>query len=362
MLILGGYGNTGRLIADYLLHYTSQRQVVLGGRNLEKAQNQAAALNQRFPGERVSAVQVDASDQAGLKRVFRGQEMVIAASSTAEYTETIARAAIETGIDYFDVQYSTAKLRVLEGLREDIEKAGCCFITEGGFHPGLPAAMIRYAARQFDCLESAHVGSVIKIDWKTLEFSSVTLEEFTRELLDFDTTIYHNGQWVPQGWTGFRAFDFGGEFGQQKAMAMMLEELRPLPQLIPDLKEIGFYVGSFNPMVDMILMPFGFLLLKIAPKKGVRPFSKMLLWGLRTFSRPPYGTILQLEAHGVKEDQPHMLRLRIAHDDGYVLTAVPVVAALMQYEEIRKPGLWMQGLIVEPVRFFDDMKRMGIQA
>lgn len=94
----------------------------------------------------------------------------------------------------------------------------------------------------------------------------------------------------------------------------MLEELRPLPQLLPDLKEIGFYVGSFNPMVEMVLMPFGFLLLKIAPKKGVKP------------------------------------------------PAVPVVAALMQYEEIRKPGLWMQGLIVEPVRFFDDMKRMGIQA
>ncbi|MCL4878331.1 MAG: hypothetical protein KJ064_16845 [Anaerolineae bacterium] len=172
--------------------------------------------------------------------------------------------------------------------------------------------------------------------WKTLEFSSVTLEEFTRELMDFDTTIYHNGQWVQQGWTGFRAFDFGGEFGQQKAMAMMLEELRPLPQLIPDLKEIGFYVGSFNPMVDMVL-------------KGRQAVQPPAVWHY-------------LAVHGVKEDQPHTLRLRIAHDDGYVLTAVPVVAALMQYEEIRKPGLWMQGLIVEPVRFFDDMKRMGIHA
>ncbi len=362
-LILGGYGNTGRLIADYLLQEAPQVNIFLGGRHLEKAQQQTANFRQRFSGTQVEAVQVDAADKESLKRAFRNMELVIAASSTAEYTENIARAALETGADYLDVQYSTAKVCTLNALRKAIEQSGCCFITEGGFHPGLPAAMIRYAASHFDCLESALVGSVIKIDWKAADVGSATAEELSRELLDFDTTIYKSGHWVSLGWTSSHTFDFGGAFGQQKAIAMMLEELRPLPQLIPDLKETGFYVGGFNPVVDNVLMPLGYMLLKAAPHRGVKPFSKMLLWGLKTFSRPPYATILKLETHGVKDGQPHPFTMRIAHEDGYVITAVPVVACLLQYLDgsIRKPGLWMQGLAVEPERLFTDMRRMGVQ-
>ena len=43
-------------------------------------------------------------------------------------------------------------------------------------------------------------------------------------------------------------------------------------------------------------------------------------------------------------------------------TAIPVVACLLQYLDgsIRKPGLWLQANIVEPNRFMEDMKRMGI--
>jgi hypothetical protein len=42
--------------------------------------------------------------------------------------------------------------------------------------------------------------------------------------------------------------------------------------------------------------------------------------------------------------------------------AVPVVACLLQYMNgtINKPGLCFQATVVEPKRFLDDMKRMGL--
>jgi saccharopine dehydrogenase (NAD+, L-lysine-forming) len=57
------------------------------------------------------------------------------------------------------------------------------------------------------------------------------------------------------------------------------------------------------------------------------------------------------------------LRITLSHEDGYLLTAVPVVACLLQYlkSTIRQPGLWFQANIVEPKEFLEDMKRMGIQ-
>jgi saccharopine dehydrogenase (NAD+, L-lysine-forming) len=286
---------------------------------------------------------------------------VVVASSTAEHVETVARAAIDAGSDYLDVQYSTAKLATLRALEGAIQRAGLCFITDGGFHPGLPAALVRYAAGQLDRLDSARVGSVIKIDWASLDLSPATVQELTGELLDFQMASFRDGRWQAQ-WTGYQHFDFGPPFGRQGCAAMMLEEMRSLPDMIPSLRETGFFVGGFNWFADWVAMPLGMAAVKLAPQRGLRPAGDLLEWSLKRWSRPPYGTVLQMEASGVQHGQPVALRVRLAHDDGYVLTAVPVVACLLQYldGQIRQPGLQIQAHLVEPTRLLHDMARMGI--
>jgi len=51
------------------------------------------------------------------------------------------------------------------------------------------------------------------------------------------------------------------------------------------------------------------------------------------------------------------------YEDSYVITAAPAVACLLPYLEgnLRKPGLWRQATLVEPVRFFEDLARFGVQ-
>ncbi|MBS1252888.1 MAG: Glutamyl-tRNA reductase [Anaerolineales bacterium] len=365
LLILGGYGNTGRLLAQLLLQETDVR-LVLAGRTVEKADSAAAEFNSQFDGERVSAGYADAADVASLEQAFDGVDMVIVASSTAKYAREVATASLSAGIDYLDIQYSTEKIAVLQSMSAEIERASRCFITEGGFHPGLPAALVRYVAPHFDRLDRAIVGSVIKLDWSSYEMVNATAREFLEEIDDFATLLFKDGRWQKARFLGMLdtiSMDFGGEFGRQYCVPMFLEEMRAIPEMYPTLQETGFYIAGFNWFVDWLVFPVAAIASKVWPERALEPLSRLMVWGLNTFSKPPYGALLKVEAAGEKAGQPHTLDVTLYHPDGYTFTAIPVVACMLQYLDgsIRQPGLWTQANLVEPNRLMHDMQRMGVE-
>lgn len=363
-LILGGYGNVGHTLARLLLQETNVK-LILAGRNIARIMTTADMFNNLFDGNRVKGIYADASNIENLKRAFKDVDFVIVASSSAKYTKVIAAAALESGCNYIDIHFGPKVYATLNSLSETIKKSGLCFITGGGFHPGLPAAMIRYAGQYFNTMEKAVVGGIMNVEFKDYEISESTRIEFVEEVVDFNPLVFKNGEWQRMCMMSTKdmiKIDFGGEFGERQCTPMFFEELREMPIIFPTLNHTGFYVAGFNCFVDYFLFPFIFFSLKLFPKQSVKPLSKLMEWGLKTFSKPPYGLVMKLEAAGMQNGKTKNLEITLSHKDGSYFTAIPVVACLLQYLDgsIKKPGLWLQANVVEPNRFMKDLERMGI--
>lgn len=361
ILILGGYGATGRLLAKYLLAQTDAN-LVLAGRNRDKAQALADAL----ASPRVSIRQADASDEASLRAAIQGAKastslspsLCLVAAPTTHHAATVIHACLAAGVDYLDVQFSPSKLKSLYEAEEEIRKAGRCFVTEAGYHPGLPAAMVRYAAGKLDVIESAVTAGYLNVG-PSLPYTEA-VDELMEAFINFEAQVFKGGAWTdPKKWS-MAKFDFGGEIGVRTCYSMFFEELRRLPEMYPSLKDVGFYISGSNWIADLFITPIVMLGLTLAPKRGLRPLGKLMWWGMRQ-SPPPYQVAIAVEAKGLKNGAPAKVRARVAHPDGYELTAIPVVAFLKQYLDgsARKPGLHMMGQIAEPIRMFEDMERMG---
>ncbi len=360
ILILGGYGQTGKPLARHLLSQ-SDVELVIAGRSLEKAEAFAGQLNLAFPGRRASALQVDAASADSLRAALQGVDMLVVAAPTTRYAQTVARAALDAGVDYLDVQLDANKLKILQSLAPEIERAGRCFITEAGFHPGLPSAMVRWAAARLDRLDSAVTAGYLNMG-QALPYTEA-VDELMQIFQNYQAQVFRNGAWTKVGSHELRKIDFGGEIGQRGCYSMFFEELRDLPSQIPALRELGFYMAGSNWLTDWVITPIVMLGLKLAPKRGIRPMGKLMWWGMQNLSRPPYAVLLQVEASGEVDGQSARLRLAVSHPDGYEMTAVPVAACLLQWLDgsARKPGLWMMGHLAEPLRLFEDMQRMGVK-
>jgi len=362
IFILGGYGYTGKLLAKHLLAQTDA-QIVIAGRNLEKAKSFADELND----SRVVARQVDASDFNSLTQALQDVTpstslrpgLCLVAAPTTHHTETVIRACIQARVDYLDVQFSSRKLKVLFAAEERIKQTGLCFITEAGYHPGLPAAMIRYAASKLDVIESALTAGYLGIN--NIPYTEA-VDELMEAFIEYQAQVYKKGAWTKPGSWDSHSFNFGEDIGKRTCYSMFFEELRDIPNMYPSLKEAGFYISGSNWLADLIITPIVFIGLKLAPKRGIRPLGKLMWWAMGK-SKPPYMVALKVEAKGQLNGMQAEVEARIAHPDGYELTAIPVVAYLLQYldDTARCEGIHMMGHIAEPVQLFNDMRRMGAE-
>jgi saccharopine dehydrogenase (NAD+, L-lysine-forming) len=363
VLVLGGYGETGRRVAR-LLADRARVRIVIAGRSAARAASLAAVLASGSGADRVTGIALDAADPAALRRALEGTALIVNATTTSSVSgAAVAGAALGAGADVVDLQFPVWDATAPPSLAARAIADGRCVVTQAGFHPGVPTALIRWAGRRIE-LERAWVGGLLR-QRGGLPYTPA-VDDLIESFRTYRASAYDNGRWTDVPWWSPRAmsrvwFDFG--FGRQWTAIMDLDEIRPLPQLFPSLRDVGFSVSGFDPVTDMVMSLLIFAALPLWGGRPVTPLAKALCWSTRTFSRAPFGVVVQLEADGRTRSGPARLRLGLYHEDGYDLTAIPAVSLVEQILDgtVREPGLHPMGLVVDPDRMLADCLAMGVR-
>jgi uncharacterized protein YbjT (DUF2867 family) len=329
ILVLGGYGGTGRVYCRYLLKETP-RNVIVAERNRQRAEAWAETLKMEVAPDQVSARHVEASDRGGPSEAFRHIDLVLAAATTTQFAEQIAEAALAAHIDYLDIYYQQNVYPVLEALRTRITESWQYFITQAGFHPGFPVAFVRKGDAYFDIYDSA----IIAFAMNTRIEKPESIYELVDALADYKADVVKEGRWRPGTYRDAMAIDFGLRFDVKSCVPLGMVEIRPIPEMY-HLKELGVDAAGFNWFVDYVVFPL------IVDE----------------------GAVFLLHAKGGKGRDHREISIRSEHHSAYDFTVIPVIATLKQDVDgsIRKPGLWMMGHIVDPDRLFADMGRLGVK-
>jgi hypothetical protein len=362
VLILGGSGLAGGYIASALLD-SPDISVRLGARNEQRLGDAAAKLAAGFGADRVSTVIVDAADPDSLKGAMTGVDLVVVAAQAKQHGAAIGRAALDAGADVIDISMSSGPHHPMGVLADEAAVSGRCLVTDAGAYPGLPSFLVRLAGGRLD---TAFVGaSASNADG----WPPDTVAEMVDDIAHPPMLVWRNGSWQKSrrlGMADRRKFDFGPGWGTRTCSPFFVEEMRDLPTLFPSLREAGTFT-AINAFVDSVALPVAIVAMKLAPRRGHRPASRLVGWGLRRFARPPFGAVLKVEASGDRNGQPAEVSVTISHRNEYEATGVVVSALISQWSDgegapALMPGVHPMGMIVEPERFLRDLTARGFAA
>ena len=152
--MLGGAGAYGAYVADALAKTASVETVVVGFRDLARAERLAEAVH----GRKADIARVDIGDADGLRRAAQACDVVVnAAGPSYRVGPPALRAAIACGTPYVDLCDDARAAEALLELDGDARSAGVTALIGCGCSPGITNLAARAAAMTLDRVDRIEV-------------------------------------------------------------------------------------------------------------------------------------------------------------------------------------------------------------
>jgi saccharopine dehydrogenase (NAD+, L-lysine-forming) len=375
-VLLLGYGNTGSVIARDLASTSEANIVVADKRPLKTKQ-----LADEIGSDKVTAEQVDVTDQNGLTKLLRKGFDVVVNSTFYQFNVNVMRAAIESGVHYLDLGgLYHVTLKQLE-LDEKAKKAEITAILGCGCAPGITNILTMHGANKLDKVHSVYMYSGTNVFKK---ITGVKIAYAVPTLLDeltMNAHPYKNGKVVEVSpFSEEESLRFPEPIGGVKAYTVIHSEPATIPRTIDK--------GIKNAVFKIIISPVAVLKLKMLDEVGLTSKGTIDIKGVSTspreFLERYFGSLPRPKVK--KGDEVHIVRVDVigekdggearctfdvindskpewnASSSGFV-TGVPasIIAQMLARGDIQLKGVLPSEMCVKPEPFIAELKKRGIK-
>ena len=238
ILLVGGYGNFGTLIARRLAREPGLN-LVISGRSTAKARALAESLN-------VEWAQIDIF--AGIDQYLKGLKPDILIHTSGPFQQQgyeIAEACIRNRVHYLDLADGRDFVANIDRLDRAAKAAGVLIVSGASTVPGLTSAILTKYAPEFENLES-------------IDFGIATAQKTTRGLATVKSVLGYAGKPFKTiiggqmrnvyGWQGLRWRKFP-RLGWRPLGNCDVPDIELFPKYFPSLKTVRFRGGLELPLL-----------------------------------------------------------------------------------------------------------------
>jgi saccharopine dehydrogenase-like NADP-dependent oxidoreductase len=269
ILILGGYGNFGKRIAEGLAHH-SNALILIAGRDEKKAEQLCRMLNGKKSGAQFKATKIDVTTHHFEKNLAAlSPNLVIHTAGPFQGQDyKVPHACIKAGCHYIDLADDRRFVCDIASLNDEAQRMGVVVVSGASSVPGLSSAVIDHYAPDFSQIHS--------IDCAIAPGNKAERGEATvRGILAYTghpIKIWRNKNWETVfGWMSPRKINFGGIGGRRWLANVDIPDLELFPVRYKTASTVIFQAGLELPFLHLIMVFMAFL----AKKRLVKNWSTL---------------------------------------------------------------------------------------
>jgi hypothetical protein len=270
IVILGGYGTFGSLIAEQLAR--SDAQVIIAGRDASKGQAFAASLQAGF-------VRCDASNRSSLKDTVSGAQLVINAAGPFQATDySIPQTCIENGCHYIDLGDGRDYVAGIAQLHESA-KAHHVFVCVGASTtPAVTSAAVAELRPHFQQIRTIKIA----LTAGNKNRAGVSTIAAILAYVGLPVRVWQDGQWREKlGWSMGEFINFPKPAGRRRVQLCDVPDLELFPQLF-NADSVVFKAGIELTFLNFAIGGLG-QLRKIRPSLNLQALAGSLVSVSRLF-------------------------------------------------------------------------------
>ncbi len=268
VLILGGYGNFGKRIAENL-SVMAGIVIIIAGRNIKKAEELCLKLSSKGANALLEPAVIDIDKSGFIEEISSlSPDLVIHTGGPFQGQDyRVPDACTAIGSHYLDLADDRRFVCDITSLNEQAKANNVLIVSGASSVPGLSSTAIDSFVSQFSSLD--------EIDYAIAPGNRAERGEATiRGILSYTGhpfSVFYRGQWVNRhGWMSPRRLGFGGVVGKRWLANIDIPDLELFPERYSPVASVRFQAG-----LELPLLHFGMVLMAFLAKIGlVKDWSK----------------------------------------------------------------------------------------